>query len=125
VVIENYPPPAADAPVVPTDPLDPAHYSSALGRRRAAATADAATITPGATITLPAAGELWLNGVKQPGTGPTFDLAVTTAQPGESATFAITARWQAGGQTYEYEKALTLSAGDKQSLTVVRGTPIK
>jgi hypothetical protein len=125
IVIANYSPQAPAEPVVPADPLDPAHYSSALGRRRAAATAAAATITTGVTVTLPAAGEVWLNGVKQPGTGPTFDLTVTTARPGESVPFALTARWQGGGQTYEYERTLALSAGDKQSLTVVRGTPVK
>lgn len=122
IFIENHMPPQPAALVVP---LDPAHLSSGMARLRAAQTADTATITTGVTLTLPAEGEVWMNGLKQLGIGRTFDLTVTTARPGESVPFAITARWTINGQTYDYKRSLTLLAGERQSLTVVRGTLVE
>jgi hypothetical protein len=124
VVVERYVEPVPVPAAAPAAPLDPVYLSSAMARQRAAATAATVTTTTRVTLTLPAAGEVWVNGEKQPGTGTEFDLAVTTARPGESVLFAIAARWQANGQTFEYEKSLSLTAGEKKSLAVFRGTPV-
>ena len=110
----------------PAQPFDLAVYlSTPLATQQAVRTAVRVGMTTGVTVTLPAAAEVWLNGTKQKGTGKTFDLSVPDAHPGEPVKFDIRARWTANGETYDYDRSMTVEAGGRESLIVARGTPAK
>lgn len=103
-------------PAAPVPPLHPAYLSTAAAARRRAEVSATVIERTEFTLTLPAAGTVWLDGAKQAGTGPEFVLAVP---PGKAC--AVRAEWQQGGKTYEYTRTVTLDAGDKQAATVFRG----
>jgi hypothetical protein len=79
--------------------------------------------SPQVTLTLPAAGLAWLNGVEQPDFAK--DHTLTIDDPAGAATFVIRARWWVNGQAFEYDRTLTLMPGEQQGLAVFRGTPVK
>jgi uncharacterized protein (TIGR03000 family) len=78
------------------------------------------------TLQLPAAGTVWVNGVKSEGK-PNTEWALTSPvlQSGGRYTFDIKARWSAGGKDYEADRSITVDGGKRSKLMIVSGTEVK
>lgn len=87
----------------------------------------AAALAPATlTLELPAAADVWLDGVKQPSSADA--TRVLTSPPlklGASYIFNVRAEWTEGGTRYKTEQTSTVRAGERGKLTVYAGTPIK
>lgn len=83
----------------------------------------AAQVPAALTLELPAAADVWLDGVKQ--SADTRTLSSAPLRIGESFTFRVRARWTESGTTYEAEAKSTVRAGERGKLTVYAGTPVK
>ena len=79
------------------------------------------------TIALPAAGDVWLGGVRQKDAGNTSTYVLTSPvlKPGEQHKFEIRAEWLVDGKRYRSERTVSVSAGDNQKLTMVLGDLVK
>lgn len=77
------------------------------------------------TAVFPAPATVTVDGVAQPG-GPRKEWVFTSPvlRPGETHTFQLTARWEAGGKAYEAVREVAAKPGDLPRLTVVSGTPV-
>ena len=73
------------------------------------------------TIEFPAAGDVTVNGVPATGDGAVRKLTSPPLKPAERYTFAVAARWTADGKRYEWDRTLTLGAGERSRSTVARG----
>jgi uncharacterized protein (TIGR03000 family) len=81
-----------------------------------------------ATLVLefPAAAEVWVNDKKGEGDPHTEWTLTSPALPiGTEYTFKVKAIWKTGGKTYQYEKTVTVAAGNRSKALVVAGTEIK
>jgi len=81
-----------------------------------------------ATLVLefPSAAEVWVDGKKGP--GEPNAVWTLTSQPlplGTEYPFKVKARWTFNGKTYEYEKTVTVAAGNRSKALVVSGTEVK
>lgn len=76
------------------------------------------------TIRLPAAGEIWVNGAKQDKAGSEFIVSSNPLGRGESNSFVVKARWERNGTTYEADRTVTVTSGDRSTLTIVSGDPV-
>ena len=87
----------------------------------------AAAFAPAAlTLELPAVGDVWLDGEKQPSsTAAARTLLSTPLKLGAEYTFRIRARWVESGTTYEATPTSTVRAGERGKLTVYAGTVVK
>lgn len=121
-----------DAPVIALPPPEvyavpalPGQFlSAALAERERQETAARVRTRTALTIDLPAAAELFVNGVKQPG-GPKkrHEVATETLQPGDRWDLQLRAGWTTGGKGYTFAESRTLAAGDSKTLLVYSGTP--
>jgi len=78
------------------------------------------------TLEFPAVAEVWVNG--QQGIGePAAEWTLTSPvlKAGGEYTFAVKARWKAGGRTFEYERSVTVAGGQRSRSLVVAGTAVK
>ncbi|MBY0458553.1 MAG: TIGR03000 domain-containing protein [Gemmataceae bacterium] len=97
----------------------------APGPARPQPAAPAVTDLP-ATLALqfPAPAEVWLDG-KKAGAGEEVTLTSPAVRRGDSYTFDVTARWEAGGKRYEATRKVAVEAGGRSRLIVVSGTEVK
>jgi len=72
------------------------------------------------TLEFPASAEVTLNG-NPTGVGTVRKLTSPPLKPGESYTFAVTAKWTADGKKYEWDRTLTLGSGQRSRTVVTRG----
>lgn len=88
------------------------------------------TASGGASATLvlqfPAAAEIWVGG-KKAGGDPAAEWTLTSPalQTGGSHTFEVKGQWKAGGKTFEYQRSVTVAAGDRSQSQVISGTEVK
>lgn len=119
----SYPWAYAQPPMVrATAPRTPPPLQGAGGGSPALANPD---LPASFTIEFPADVKLWLNGKEVPGDGRTRTLESPTLKSGTAFTFDVRAEWTADGKRYEWDRNLTLSAGEKSRATVARGFLIK
>lgn len=83
-------------------------------------TAFAATLT----IQLPVAGDVWVNGLKEPGTFDSFKVTTTAIARGAEETYTVRAVWVLDGKKYAAERKVPLGAGDRVKLTIASGDPV-
>lgn len=77
------------------------------------------------TIEFPAGADVTLNGRPAAGEGAVRKLTSPPLKAGETYTFAVTAHWTADGKTYEWDRTLTLGAGQRSRSVVSRGFPVE
>jgi uncharacterized protein (TIGR03000 family) len=108
-------------------PYPPPLPASAEAPRRAEPTAVLAREFPATlTVQFPAAAEVWLDGKKVEGSAVEERVLTSpTLKPGEQHTFALKARWTAGGKTYEATRSVKVSPGDRSRLFVVSGEEVR
>jgi uncharacterized protein (TIGR03000 family) len=75
-------------------------------------------------VALPSLGDVWLAGEKQKEAGTSFTLTSPALKPGEQHKFEVRAEWLAGGKRVRAERTVSVSAGDRQKLTLVLGDPV-
>lgn len=115
----NFGPSPYEAPADPV-PLQPAGVQTS--RFKVALSGElAATLA----VDLPAKGEVWVDGVKQKDSGSSYTLTSPALRAGERHKFDVRAEWTANGQRYRAERTVSVSAGDRQKLTLVLGDPVK
>lgn len=74
----------------------------------------------------PAAAKVWVDGVEVAGEPDTdWTLTSKALRPGETATFRVRGRWEAGGKTYEATREVPLGPGARSRLIVVSGTEVR
>ncbi len=81
-----------------------------------------------ATLVLqfPAAAKVWVDGTEVAGEPDTdWTLTSKVLRPGETATFRVRGRWEAGGKTYEAVREVPLGPGARSRLIVVSGTEVR
>lgn len=77
------------------------------------------------TLEFPAAAEVWLDGKKVEGeTANVRTLSSPVLRPGDRYTFHVRADWTVKGQTYDYNRDVTLETGARSRLLVLSGTPV-
>jgi uncharacterized protein (TIGR03000 family) len=76
-------------------------------------------------VQLPTHGEVWANG-KKGESAPLSEWTLTSPvlKPGEEFTFEVTARWESGGNQFEYKRTIAVQGGNQSRVTVVSGTPM-
>jgi uncharacterized protein (TIGR03000 family) len=81
-----------------------------------------------ATLVLefPTSAEVWVDGKKGEGE-PTAEWTLTSPPlaVGSEFVFKVKARWTANGKTFEYERTVTVPAGNRSKALVVSGTEVK
>ena len=75
-------------------------------------------------VRLPSAGELVVNGERQPGPAGEFTVSSDPLARGRDQTFRVHGRWAIDGTTYEADRTVTVEAGDRSKLTIVAGSPV-
>ena len=73
------------------------------------------------TIEFPAAADVTLNRAPTRRRRHCGSWQFPPLKPGAKYTFAIAARWSADGKRYEWDRTLTLGAGERSRSTVARG----
>src|SRR5436305_721844 len=74
----------------------------------------------------PAPAEVWLDGKKVEGEAANVrTLSSPVLRPGDRYTFHVKADWTVKGQTYGYDRGVTLETGAKSRLQVLSGTPVE
>ena len=116
--------PTIVAPVAAVAALHPAHLSSFIARQRILDTATFVKVDTVLTVELPFAGDLWLNGVRQPKSSAKHELIGPALVPGESMEFVVRATWVREGVAYEYDRTIEMNAGDRKAIVVFNGTPV-
>ena len=53
-----------------------------------------------------------------------WTLTTPVLKPGETHTFEVRGRWNAGGKTYEATRSVTVKAGDRARLIVASGSEV-
>ncbi|MDY3558393.1 hypothetical protein R5W23_005486 [Gemmata sp. JC673] len=112
----NYPPPVypVQIPLVPAPTPQPT--AVVLSGEGTAALA----------VQLPAAGQVWLDGVKVTGASTAeWNLTSPVLRDGQAHTFELKSSWTAGGKTYEARRSVPVAVGDRSRLIVVSGTETK
>jgi uncharacterized protein (TIGR03000 family) len=77
------------------------------------------------TVEFPAAPDVTLNGAAAEGEGTARTFRSPPLKPGETYTFDVKAKWTVDGKRYEWDRTVTLGAGERSRLTVARGFPVK
>jgi uncharacterized protein (TIGR03000 family) len=77
------------------------------------------------TIEFPASPSVTVNGQPISTSGPTQTLTSPALRPGQTYTFNVQARWSADGQEYEWNRRVTVAAGERSQVTVAHGFPVK
>lgn len=72
-------------------------------------------------VSLPSTGDVWFNGVKQKDGGKEYTLTSPDLRAGDSHKFEVRAEWTADGKRYRADRTVSVSAGDRQKLTLVLG----
>ena len=108
-------------------PYPPPLPASAEAPQRAEPTAVLAREFPATlTVQFPAAADVWIDGKKLDGSAAEERVLTSpTLKPGEQHTFALKARWTAGGKTYEATRSVKVAPGDRSRLFVVSGEEVK
>jgi len=76
------------------------------------------------TLEFPAPAEVWLDGKKVGGEAANVrTLSSPVLRPGDRYTFHVKADWTVKGQTYGYNRDVTLETGARSRVLVVSGTP--
>lgn len=102
--------PTAPAPVAPNRPADPNAPPPIVPELPAEW-----------TIEFPVSADVTLNGHPAPGDGAVRKMTSPPLKPGETYTFAVTAKWTADGKRYEWDRTLTLGSGQRSRSVVARG----
>jgi uncharacterized protein (TIGR03000 family) len=77
-------------------------------------------------LEFPAAAEVWVDGKKGEGDPHTeWTLSSPLLAIGTEYPFHVKARWTVNGKTYEYDKTVTVAAGNRSRSLVLSGTEIK
>ena len=77
-------------------------------------------------LQFPAAAKVWVDGTEVAGEPDTeWTLTSKVLRPGETATFRVRGRWEAGGKTYEAVREVPLGPGARSRLIVVSGTEVR
>lgn len=77
-------------------------------------------------LEFPAAAEVWVDGKKGEGDPHTeWTLTSPSIPVGTEYPFNVKARWKANGKTYEYDRTVSVVAGDRSRSLVLSGTEIK
>ena len=116
--------PSTVTPVAAIAALHPAHLSSFMARQRILETATFVKVDTVLTVELPFAGNVWLNGVRQPKASAKHELIGPALVPGESMEFVVRATWVREEVAYEYDRTIELNAGDRKAIVVFNGTPV-
>jgi uncharacterized protein (TIGR03000 family) len=78
------------------------------------------------TLEFPAPADVWLAGKKVEGAAANVRTVHSPAlRPGDRYTFHVKAEWTAKGQTYEYNRDVTLEPGAQSRLLVISGTAVE
>jgi uncharacterized protein (TIGR03000 family) len=77
------------------------------------------------TIEFPVAVRATANGTPSDREGPVQTFTSPPLRPGETHTFHVRARWTEGGQEYEWERAVTLDAGQQSGILVTAGYKVE
>ena len=78
------------------------------------------------TLEFPAPAEVWLDGKKVEGEAAAVrTISSPILKPGARYTFHIKAGWTVKGETYGYNRDVTLETGARSRLLVLSGTPAK
>jgi uncharacterized protein (TIGR03000 family) len=76
------------------------------------------------TLEFPAPAEVWLDGKKVEGKAAAVrTISSPILKPGDRYTFHVKAGWTVKGQTYGYNRDVTLETGARSRLLVLLGTP--
>lgn len=113
----NFGPTPAETPAAIV-PLQPA--GNGTGRQLFTGTKTATLV-----VSLPAAGDVWFDGVKQGTTGTTHTLVSPALRAGDSHRYDVKAEWTLDGKKYRAEREVSVAAGDRQRLTLVLGDEVK
>lgn len=76
------------------------------------------------TIEFPASATVTLDGVAVPGTGTLQQWKSPPLKVGQRHTFTVIARWTLDGRKFEWDRAVTLGAGERGRVAVARGFPV-
>ncbi len=106
-------------------PLTPPPLTGAGGTGSAATVVVNPEMPAELTVDFPAAPEVSVNGAAAAGEGATRTFRSPPLKAGEAYTFQVKANWSSGGQRYEWERTVTLGAGERSRVTVARGFPVK
>jgi uncharacterized protein (TIGR03000 family) len=112
ITINIIPQPAAAAPL-PTGPRNTVPHGMLSNRAEGTL-----------SVILPGPGEIWMNGVKQPGRTTDFRFTSPLLQSGESYTFTIRAEWMARGERVGATDKVTVLAGESRQIAFGYGDPI-
>lgn len=76
-------------------------------------------------VEFPASAEVWVNGKKLNGHEAIRTISSPPLKRNQTYSFAVKATWTLGGDAYEWERTLTLGAGERSKATVVTGYKMK
>jgi len=77
------------------------------------------------TIVFPVSANVTVNGNPVPGADQTVVLASPPLKAGERHTFKVVADWVIDGKKFEWDREVTLAAGERGRVSVTRGFPVK
>jgi uncharacterized protein (TIGR03000 family) len=77
------------------------------------------------TIEFPASASVTVNGQPVSSSGPVQTLTSPALELGRTYTFNVKAHWSADGQEYEWNRNVTVAAGERSQVNVAHGFPVK